>query len=330
MTQTSGTISALPAKTNIFALLRSPVFTQNMLLIAIVLVMLGFSLASGAFLTGGNIRNIALQSSIIMIVAIPSALLIISGYVDLSVGSILAVSGVCAGLASMSFGMPVGVLCGIAAGAAAGAVNGYVIAIRGFSPVIVTLGMLTLLRGLAMVIAASPIYGFPEAMSQLGRGTLFGVPYLVLIALAVALAGGFVTAFSPLGRHIFAIGVNARAAFLLGIRVRSTVFLLYVLTGAAAGLGGALQAARLDSAPAESLGSGFELTVLTAILLGGVSFSGGRGRIFGVVLGIWFLGVLQNGLTLLNVPISWTSVVTGVALVTAAGLDHLSQRGARR
>jgi ribose transport system permease protein len=309
---------------------RWPLIQRNMLLFGALGLMAAFTLSTSVFLTADNLRNVATQSSIILVVAVPSALLIISGYVDLSIGSLLAVAAVSAGLAANAQGAVLGVIAGLACGALVGAVNGWLVCIAGFSSIIVTLGMLTLLRGVALVLGPDPIYDFPQAMVELGSGRVFGVPYLVLIAAAVAAIGIFVLDQSPVGRHIYAMGVNSRAAFLSGIRVRAIGFSLYVATGVAAGLAGVMQAARLDSAPSESLGVGFELTVLTAILLGGVAFGGGRGHVLGVVLGIWFLGILQNGLTLHNVPVSWTLVVTGAALVGAAVLDHISQGGGSR
>jgi ribose/xylose/arabinose/galactoside ABC-type transport system permease subunit len=295
-------------------------------LIGTIALMTVFAVSIESFLTIDNLRNVATQSSIILVVAVPSAMLLISGYVDLSVGSLLAVSAVSAGLAANAMGAAPGAVVGLCVGALAGAVNGWFVCFRGFSPIIVTLGMLTLLRGVALILGPNPVYGFPDLLVEIGRGRFFGFPYLLLIAVAVTAIGMFVLGQVPVGRHIYAMGVNSRAAFLSGIRVRAIGFVLYVLTGLSAGLAGVMQAARLDSAPSESLGVGFELTTLTAILLGGVSFSGGRGQIFGVVLGIWFLAILQNGLTLHNVPVSWTLVVTGAALVGAAALDRISQK----
>ncbi len=299
---------------------------KHALLFGAIALMLAFTLATDSFLTIDNLRNVAVQSSIILVVGVPSALLVIAGYVDLSVGSSLAVAAVATGLIANMVGALPGIALGLACGAVAGAINGYIVAVRGFSPIIATLGMLTLLRGVALVLGPNPIYDFPDLMVQIGRGRLLGVPYLLIIALAVVAAGIIVLARLPVGRHIYAMGVNSRAAYLSGVRIRTIGFCLYLATGLAAGLAGVMQASRLDSAPSESLGVGFELTALTAILLGGVSFSGGRGNVFGVVLGIWFLGILQNGLTLLNVLVSWTSIVTGAVLVGAAALDRISQR----
>ncbi len=303
---------------------------KHALLLGAVALMLVFTLSTDAFLSIDNLRNVAVQSSIILVVGVPSALLVIAGYVDLSVGSMLAVAAVAAGIMANTLGAVPGIALGLACGAAAGAVNGYIVCIRGFSPIIATLGMLTLLRGVALVLGPNPVYDFPQLMVQIGRGRVLGIPFLLIIALLVVFSGVVVLARLPVGRHIYAMGVNSRAAYLSGVRIRAIGFFLYVATGLAAGLAGVMQASRLDSAPSESLGVGFELTALTAILLGGVSFSGGRGNVFGVVLGIWFLGILQNGLTLLNVPVSWTSVVTGAALVGAAALDRISQKRAGR
>jgi ribose transport system permease protein len=304
----------------------SSLWQKNALLVGTILLMLYFSHASSVFLSVDNLRNVAVQGSIVLMVAVPSAILLIAGYVDLSIGSALAVASVVGGLGANSYGVVPGLVAGVAVGSFVGAVNGWLICIRGFSSIIVTLGMLSLLRGVALVIGPDPIYGFPDAMVSLGSGAVFGVPYLLIIALAIAFVGSLILMALPLGRHVYAIGANARAAFLSGILVPRTGFKLYVFNGAITGVAGVLLAARLNSAPSESIGVGFELSVLTAILLGGVSFSGGRGNIFGVVLGVWFLGTLQNGLTLENVQTAWTSAATGGALVFAAALDWLSRR----
>jgi len=140
---------------------------------------------------------------------------------------------------------------------------------------------------------------------------VLGVPYLVLVAAAVFVIGGFILAMAPTGRHIFAIGVNQEAAYLSGVKVKKVGLILFIATGAAAGLAGVMMAARLGAAPSGTLGVGFELEVLTAVILGGVAFEGGRGSIRGVLLGVLFLGLLQNGLTLLNVPAASGLLVKG-------------------
>jgi ribose/xylose/arabinose/galactoside ABC-type transport system permease subunit len=218
----------------------------------------------------------------------------------------------------------IAVLIGVAAGAGIGAINGVMIAFLRFSPIIVTLGMLGAVRGLTEWIAPDPVYDFDQSFVDFGTLNFLGVPYVGWLTIVILLAAGAVLKFMPVGRHIFAIGVNSEAAYLSGVRVRRIGFALYVATGAGAALGGVMLAAQLNSAPSGSLGVGFELDVLTAVLLGGVAFDGGRGSIRGVVLGVAFLAILKNGLTISNAPSSIALLIQGLALVFAASLDRFA------
>jgi ribose transport system permease protein len=288
------------------------------------LVLLFVLLHAPNFLSVGNIKDTLRLSAPTMVVAIPMAFLLIMGYVDLSVGSTAALVAVVMGLLISNHGLSSGlaVAVGILAGVVAGGLNGALVTWGGLSPIIVTLGTLTGFRGIALWLAPNPLYGFGEGFSRIGYTGIGGVPYLVIIAAGSVVAGGFMLAVSPKGRHVLAMGVNAEAAFLSGINVRRTILLTFVLTGAAAGLAGVMYAMLLDSAPSGTLGVGFELDVLTAVLLGGVAFNGGRGTIRGVVLGVLFLAVLTNGLTLLNVDAAVAATIKGAALVIAAALDR--------
>jgi ribose transport system permease protein len=298
----------------------------NALAIGLILMMFIFGGQNPLFWTASNFRDIALQGSVLGIVAVAGALVILTGYMDLTVGSTLALGAVVTGTLIVNSGWNPFVAAGIGvlAGAVVGAVQGLLTTYFGLSAIIVTLGMLTAIRGLAFFITAAPVYGFGETFGQIGHGTVAGIPIPVLIAAAVFLVGTVFLSYTPGGRHVYAIGVNKEAAYLSGVAVRRLPFTLYILSGASAALGGVIMAARLDSAPPGSLGTGFELDVLTAILLGGVAFTGGRGSIPGVLLGVVFLGVLQNGLTLMNVSYFWQLAAKGSSLVFAAGLDLVS------
>lgn len=300
---------------------------SNALLLAVIALIVVFSNLNSAFLTVDNFRNIFLQASYLSVVAVPMALLLISGKVDLSVGSTLALGAVTSGLL-INHGVPFipSVLAGVLAGTVIGVVNGTLVTIWDFSPIIVTLGALTAVRGLTLTIAPNPVFNFTETFIQFGEGKFIGIPYLVWIALVAFVIGAAVLALMPVGRHIYAIGVNPEAAYLSGVRVAPISLALFVATGAAAGLAGVMLAARLGSAPSGSLGVGFELEVLTAVILGGVAFNGGRGTILGVFLGVLFLGMLQNGLTLENVPAATGLIVKGSTLVVAAWLDRVTVR----
>lgn len=286
-------------------------------------LMVYFSLATKSFLTGGNLLAVLTQNGPTFIVAVVAAVLLMAGFVDLSVGSTLALAGVCSGLTFLSSGLIPGLLVGIAVGTAIGAINGLLIGWLELSPLVVTLGMLAATRGVAQYLAPDSLYGFPSDVNVLGNGSIFGVSYLGLAALLVIGAALLTMNRLPVGRKIIAIGVNARASYLVGIPVKRLSVLLYVVVGLAAGIAGVLQVARLDSAPSGTLGVGFEVTVLTAVLLGGVPFNGGRGSVLRVVLGVWLIAILKNGLTLLNLGPEIAGIVTGSVLVLAAGLEAI-------
>jgi ribose transport system permease protein len=299
----------------------------NALVLGVVALFVVFSLVSDNFLSVDNLTNVSVQISVLAVVAVPTALLLIAGKVDLSVGSNLALCAVTSGLL-MTHGTPIilAILAGIATGAVVGAANGAMVTYLDLSPIIVTLGALTAVRGLALTVAPTPVFDFPGAFVSLGGGELTGIPNLTLVAILALLVGTVILGFMPIGRHLYAIGVNPEAAYLSGVRVKRIGFLMFVFTGAAAGLAGVMLAARLGSAPSGSLGVGFELEVLTAVILGGVAFNGGRGTMLGVLLGVVFLGVLQNGLTLENVPAATALMIKGGTLVVAAYLDRVTVR----
>ena len=297
---------------------------DNALALALVLLILFFASQNDRFLSVDNFRLVALQVSIIGVVSVPLALLLISGGIDLSVGSIVAFSGMTtASLLDSGTPVPVAVLAGILAGAAVGVVNGALSIFAGLSPIVVTLGSLAAVRGLTFYISAIPMFGFPDSYTNLGGGRILGVPILVIFALGVFAIGYLFLNRTPWGQHVYALGVNTEAARLAGISTRVLPFLLYVATGMAAGLGGTLLVARLNSATPGTIAINFEIDVLTAILLGGVVFGGGRGRLSGVMIGVVFLGVLSNGLVLLDVKSYTQTLLKGVALVLAVGLAML-------
>ncbi|MDX3804097.1 ABC transporter permease [Streptomyces sp. AK04-3B] len=311
-----------PALTALQAVRRQP------LLPVLAVMVVVFQSTTGSFLDTGNLRGIATDAAAVAIVAVPLALLVISGYLDLSVGSTLALGGLVAGwLAGEQHQSPaVAVLGALAAGAVVGAVNGVLCCYLGLSAFIVTLGMLTAVRGFAQQLFPLPLSGFGSGFAWLGGARIAGIDAPVVIAALVLVAGALFLALTPAGRHVFAIGVNREAAYLSGIGVRRTPFALFVVTGVAAALAGAIKASVLDSVVAGTSGAGFELTVLTAVLLGGVALTGGSGSVLGVLLGVLFLGSLQNGLTLLSVPTFWQQMAQGVALVAGAALAFFGPR----
>jgi ribose transport system permease protein len=300
---------------------------RSALLAALIIEIAVFFLFSADFLTLDNFLDIGVQTSIIGLVAVATAILLITGYIDLSVGSTLALAAVVTGLLIVHGSNPVlAGLAGVGVGLAVGVVNGALVCYLGFSTIIVTLGSLTAIRGIAISASNRTPTGFGDGFATLGNGSVVGIPVPIVIAGAAFLLAGAFLRYSVYGRHVYAIGVNKEAAFLSGIAIKRIPFILFAVTGLATGLGGVMLASRIDAAPGGSIGNGFELDVLTAVLLGGVAFDGGRGRIFGVFLGVAFLAILQNGLTLLNVPSTTAMIVRGGVLVVAAALEFLSAR----
>lgn len=298
---------------------------NNILLLALIAICAYFSGQSSAFLTASNLEVVLTNNAAIGVLVAAMTLLVIAGHVDLSVGSNIGLSAMMAALSATVWSLPAGVAIGvgIGTGVLCGIVNGVMCGLLRFNPIIVTLGMLGVLRGVTLLINPTEVYGLGEAFNALGNGRVWGMSILLIVlVLVVALAWG-VMAFTIWGRYIYAIGINPHASFLAALPVRALPFALYVGTGAAAGLAGVLLAARVDGASPGSLGLQMELQALTIILLGGVAFAGGRGRMLGVVIAWLFLSVLGNGLTLLNVTPFIQLVASGLALVFAAALDAL-------
>jgi len=321
--ETGAAVSVTPARRDPIAWL-----TSAALPLAVVLLAGFFYVKSPVFLTLNNWISITVQVATLMTIAIPFAILLMAGKVDLGVGSLLGLSGVIAGLSFPHLGIAGTVALTLGVGTCIGVLNGVFVGVLSMSPIIVTLGGLTLMRGFAQWLSPTPLFGFPEHFSRMGYDTALGLPMLTWIMLIVLLLGLAVMRFSALGRHAVAIGVNERAAYLVGIRVKLTVVLLYAAVGFGAALAGLMSIARINSAPSGTLGVGMELSVLTAVLLGGIPFTGGKGSLLRVALGVWLLGMLSNGLILMNMRTETSLMTTGLVLVLAAGIDVLRRRRA--
>lgn len=291
--------------------------------IATIVMMIYFAINTSSFFTAGNLMAVVAQNAALFIVATVFAMLLMAGYVDLSVGSVMALCGVVAALTFNNFGVFPGIAAALLVGLALGAFNGILIGFFNISAIVVTLGLLAAARGIAQALAPNSVFGFPAPVRSFGSGDFLGIDYVVWVALLVVAAGLVIMGLTPFGKHILAVGVNPRAAFLVGLPVRLLVIALYVFTGLAAAVAGLVSVARLDSAPSGTLGAGFEVTVLTAVLLGGVPFNGGRGALWRVLVGVWFIAVLRNGLTLMNVGPEVANIVSGLVLILAAGLEAL-------
>ncbi len=296
----------------------------------LVLICILFSFLTPNFLTPGNIVNIFRQASINIVLATGMTFVILTGGIDLSVGSILAVSAVVSVLVSLIPGLGwAGAIAGLLTGLLLGLVNGSLITFLNVPPFIVTLGSLTALRGIAFLVAnGTTVLNRNLNFAWVGNNYLGPVPWLVIIALLTVIASWFVLRQTVLGVQIYAVGGNERAARLTGIKVNRVLLFVYGVSGMLAGLAGVMSASRLYSATG-MLGQGYELDAIAAVILGGTSFTGGIGTIGGTLLGALIIGVLNNGLTLLNMSYFWQLVVKGLVIIVAVIIDRL-RRGSRR
>jgi ribose/xylose/arabinose/galactoside ABC-type transport system permease subunit len=288
-----------------------------------------FSVAAPGFLSVANAVNIALSIAIIGILAVGMTAIILTGGIDLSVGSVLALAGV-AGALGAAKGLPaiLVVVLALGVGGVTGIVNGTLIAYLRVPPFVATLAMLTVARGLAFIVSEGrSIGGLPPWFGSLGRTVVFGIPAPVIVMAVVMAAGAFVLSRMVLGRHIYALGGNPEAAWLAGIRVKYVTWIVYTLNGVLAGLGGLVLASRLG-AGVPNAGIQYELDVIAAVVVGGTSLSGGRGSIGSTLWGTVFIGVLTNGLNLANVDPYVQKIALGIVIVIAVIADQVGRRRA--
>jgi len=286
--------------------------------VALVAECLVLALATDAFLTTGNLANVLRQNAFTAILAAGMTFAILTGGIDLSVGSVVALSGVfCADALSRGSGLAVGIGVGLLAGTAVGAVNGLVVTKVGIPPFIVSLAMMLIVRGAAYKYTdARTISGLPPSFASLGQGL---APLAIM--LAVFSLAWLLLMRTPFGRHVYATGGNREAAWLAGIRVDRVLLGVYVLCGTCAGLAGVLVASRLNAGYPKA-GEFYELDAVTAVVVGGTSLFGGRGSVWGTLAGAFFIGILNNGLNLFHVEAYDQMVAKGIVLLAAASLDR--------
>jgi ribose/xylose/arabinose/galactoside ABC-type transport system permease subunit len=289
------------------------------------------SILTPHFLTVSNLLNVMEQTSINALIAVGMTYVILSGGIDLSVGSVLALAGVLLGTALQAGApVPVAILAGVAAGAACGLVNGLLVTVGRLAPFIATLGMMSVARGLALLYTdGRPVSGFAPAFRSLATGRLGPIPVAVLLTLAVYLLAGFVLQRTRFGRYVYAIGGNEEATRLSGVPVRFHKTMVYVLSGAMAGLAAAVLTARLNSAQPIA-GIMYELDAIAATVIGGTSLLGGSGGISGTLVGALIMAVLRNGLNLLGVSSFLQQVVVGLVIVAAVLVDSFLKTPDRR
>lgn len=303
---------------------------------ALVLLIIFFSFWSPFFFNFDNLNNILIATSVVAVLALGETFVIVAGGIDLSIGTVMTLSAVMGATAVAKWGLPVpaAILVGIGTGGLMGLINGVLIARMKLPPFIATLGMLNVARGLSLVIAGlSPVYFPTDDLHGMIMGStigvilpLFPIPNIAIIMLGAALLAGFILSKTALGRYTYALGSNEEAARLSGISVVKWKIAVYSLCGLFAGLGGVLLAARVNSAQ-PTLGYGYELDAITAVIIGGTSLAGGVGTILGTVIGAFIVKTLADGLQLVDVPQEWQIVATGAVVIGAVYLDIVRRKG---
>ena len=290
------------------------------------------ALGTGAFLSGENALNMMRQLSIVSVLAAGQFFVIVSGMIDLSVASTLALSGVFYAMVIRDLGissLPLAILIALLSGTAVGLMNGIIVAQFKIPPFITTLGTMLIVRGSVYLITNSyPITGLPSGFNYVGRGWLFGLPFPIYIVAIVYIFSIVFSEKKKSGRYLFAIGGNEDASGLSGINVKNYKILAYTLCGVLSAVSGIIMAGRLDSGHPNA-GLGYEFEAIIAVIIGGVSFSGGKGKALGVLFGAFFMTMFMNGMTLLSVDSNVQSVVKGLVFILAIGLDVYRNRQVR-
>jgi len=300
-------------------------------LVVIALALIANPLTGGVFFTSNNLTNIMRQIPTIPgLLSLGMLIVILTGGIDLSVGSIVGFSAIIAASATVHWGLPVWLafLLGIASGAFWGLISGFIVARFKLAPFVVTLAMMTFIRGLTYVISEQSIntgsLGFPE-FSSLGSAMLFGIPIPALIMVVFFIFGAIFLNLTPLGRSTIAIGGNRETVRLAGISVPRGIITAYIISGICSGTGGVLLASRLGNVQ-PSLGGSFELDAIAACVIGGANLAGGKGTIQGTVLGVLILAVMNNLLSLRNVDTYWQSILKGVIIIAVVMIHSISQK----
>ncbi len=309
----------LANKNSITHIMRQLAPFMSLLIMALIL-----SFASPYFLTVDNLFAIGLQMAVVAIMAIGQMMIIISAGIDLSVGSVMALSGVGTTML-MAQQLPIfpAILIGLFIGALCGALAGALIAWGHIPPFIATLGIMGIARGIALLVTKGvPVFGLPEKFNFLGGGRVFGVlPVPVLFVIVLAVIFHIFLTRTVFGRHIFALGSNPEAARLSGVDVAMKLFKLYIINGVLCGFAGIVMASRLSTGQ-PTAGTGYELDVIAACVIGGASLSGGEGTILGAMTGALIMGVLRNGCNLLNISAFWQQIAIGAIIIIAVFSDQ--------
>jgi ribose transport system permease protein len=295
--------------------------------VSLIILFVALAIASPHFLTQTNLSSVVRQTAVINIMSLGMTIIIIAGGIDLSVGAILAMSGVLGAMA-MERGMPipVGILIGILGGLFWGFVNGFLTTRLRIAPFIVTLGTLGIIRGLTLIITNGlPVHGVPQGFSFLGEGNLLGVPFVLWVLVVCAVLTHVILEHTRLGRYAYAIGSNTDAAIYAGVPVGFDTTTVYALGGMLTGLAGMIEASRLMTGQ-PAAGNGYELQAIAAVVIGGGSLHGGEGSVIGTLIGAFIMGLLSNGSDLLGVSPYLQQAIIGAVIILAVTVDELRKR----
>jgi ribose transport system permease protein len=300
-------------------------------LVTLLVLGLAIALLTPRFLSPLNLSNVLVQAAVITVVAMGMTFVIIGGGFDLSVGSIVALSGCICAAVMMKAGIAAGVVAGVAVGALVGLANGLIVAVLKVNPFITTLGTMVLVRGVVYLFTGGhqvPIDSpLPQPFIDFGIERFLGIHYLVWVPIVALFALSWTLARTPYGRSVYATGGNREAAYFSGIRVDRVIASTYVWCGALAGLAGVMLASRLQSGQ-PTAGEFYELTAIAAVVLGGAALHGGEGKLYKTVIGVFIMVILGNGLNLLNVDSYWQRVAIGAVIILAAAADRFRTRRA--
>ncbi|HHW32387.1 MAG TPA: ABC transporter permease [Clostridiaceae bacterium] len=318
--------------TNKFVEIIKYISSEYVIIYAVIALSIVLSLASDVFLTTGNIMNVLRQTSMIAILAAGIFFVMVGGGMDISVGATVGLSGIAFASALVNWGwhpLPAFIFA-ILVGCLAGVVNAFMVTKAGIPPFIATLGMMSAARGLIYVVTnAYPISGLPKSIAFIGRGYWLGIPFPVIIMAVVYLVAHFVSQKTKFGRFVYASGGNVEAAYLSGIKVKKIIASTYIICAALAALSGVILVSRLDSGQPNA-GLTWEFEAITAAVIGGVSITGGKGKVLGVFFGAILIGLLTNGMTLLNVSSYYQQIIKGAVLAGAIGLDVYKTKKANK
>ncbi|MDL2236253.1 ABC transporter permease [Christensenellaceae bacterium OttesenSCG-928-K19] len=308
------------------------IFRKFGIVIALAILFIVFSAITNAFFTPANLLTILVQTSINILLAIATTFIVLTGGIDLSSGSVLAIAGVVfAMFAKEVDGVPeypvvVPVVMGILVGLLFGLFNGVIVAKAKVAPFIVTLGTMTIARGAALLLAdGRPVSGMAQGFKDFAGKSPLGLPNIVIVMIIMAVIFTFILTKTKFGRYVYAIGGNEEAARASGIATSNIKLVVYTMAGAIIGLAGVLQACRINVGQ-PNVGQGYEMNAISAVVIGGTSLSGGVGSMWGTLIGAFIIGILNNGLDMLGVSSYWQQVVSGAIIIGAVMMDRTNKK----